>query len=80
MTAWLAVWLIVAIITTVAVLVVVASLVRQVVLLGRTASRLQRELSPIADEIAAGSARAADTAATVSSRTSPGPVRRTTRR
>jgi heme exporter protein D len=78
---WLVVWLIVAITTTVALVVIVASLVRQVVLLGRTASRLQRELSPIADEVAAASARAADTAATLSSRASPsGPVRRTTHR
>jgi hypothetical protein len=78
---WLVVWLIVAIITTVALIVVLASLVRQVVLLGRTASRLRHELTPIADEVAAASARAADTAATLTSRTSPsGPVRRTTHR
>jgi hypothetical protein len=79
--SWLVVRLIVAITTAVALVVVLASLVRQVVLLGRTASKLQRELTPIADEVAAASARAADTAATLSSRASPsGPVRRTTRR
>jgi hypothetical protein len=78
---WLVVWLIVAITTTVALIVVLASLVRQVVLLGRTASRLQQELTPIADEVAAASARAADRAAMLSSRTSPTePVRRTTHR
>jgi hypothetical protein len=78
--AWLAVWLIVAITTAVALVVVLASLVRQVVLLGRTASRLQRELTPIADEVTAASARAADTAAGLSARASPGSVRRTTPR
>jgi heme exporter protein D len=80
MEPWLAVWLIVTITTAVALVVVLASLVRQVVLLGRTASRLQRELTPIADEVAAGSARAADTAATLSTRASPGSDRRSTRR
>jgi hypothetical protein len=78
---WLVVWLIVAITTALALVVVVASLVRQVVLLGRTASRLQQELSPITDEVAAASARAAEAAAGLSSRTSRGePIRRTTRR
>jgi hypothetical protein len=78
---WLVVWLIVAITTTVALIVVLASLVRQVVLIGRTASRLRQELTPIADEVAAASARAAGTAATLSSRTSPSePLRRTTHR
>jgi hypothetical protein len=80
MEPWLAVWLIVTITTAVALVVVLASLVRQVVLLGRTASRLQRELTPIADEVVAGSARAADTAATLSTRASPGSARRSTRR
>jgi hypothetical protein len=78
---WLVVWLVVTLSTTVALIVVLASLVRQVVLVWRTAARLQEDLSPIADEVAAASARAADRAATLPSRASPsGPVRRKTRR
>jgi Tfp pilus assembly protein PilN len=69
---WLVVWLLVTLLTTVAVVVVVAALVRQVVLLGRTAGKLQDETGPLTDEIAAASARAADTAATLSSRAAPG--------
>ena len=79
MRPWLVVWLLVTLITTIAVAVVVASLVRHVVLLFRTASRLREELGPIADEVTAASARAADAAASLSSRSS-GPVRRRTRR
>jgi hypothetical protein len=48
-----------------------------VILLGRTASRMQEELQPIAEELAAASARAADTAAGLSGRTSAkAPARR----
>jgi hypothetical protein len=45
-------------------------LVRHVILLGRTAGRMQDELRPIAEEVAAASARAADTAAGLSERAS----------
>jgi hypothetical protein len=60
---WLVVWLVIGLVTTGALLVMLGFLVRHVILLGRTASRMQAELQPIAEEIAAASSRAADTAA-----------------
>jgi hypothetical protein len=81
MSSWLVVWLVVFLSTTVALLVMAAFLVRQVILLGRTAGRMQEELEPIAGEVVAASARAADAAASLSGRTSAkGPVRRKARR
>ncbi len=81
MRPWLVVWLVVGLTTTVAMLVMLGFLVRHVILLGRTASRLQDELQPIADELAAESARAADAAAGLSGRASPKrPVLRRTHR
>jgi hypothetical protein len=68
--AWLVVWLVVGLVTTGALLVMLGYLVRHVILLGRTAGRMQQELQPIADEVAAASARAADTAAGLSERAS----------
>jgi hypothetical protein len=70
MKPWLVVWLVVGLATTVALAVMLAFLVRQVILLGRTAGRLQDELSPLADDVAAASARAADTAAGLDGRAS----------
>jgi hypothetical protein len=77
MRPWLVVWLVIALTTTVALGAILFFLVRQVMLIGRTASRMQRELGPITDEIAAASARASDTAAGLSTR---GPDRRRGRR
>jgi hypothetical protein len=68
--AWLVVWLVVGLLTTGALLVMLGYLVRHVTLLGRTAGQMQQELQPIADEVAAASARAADTAAGLSERAS----------
>jgi F0F1-type ATP synthase membrane subunit b/b' len=68
---WLVVWLVVGLVTTVALLVMLGFLVRHVILLGRTAGRMQEELQPIADEVAAASARAADAASRLSEGTSP---------
>jgi hypothetical protein len=74
-------WLVVGLSTTVALLVMLGFLVRHVILLGRTAGRLQEEIQPVADDLAAASARAADTAAGLSGRASAtGPARRRTRR
>jgi hypothetical protein len=70
MNTWLVVWLVVALITTGALLVMLGFLVRHVILLGRTAGRMQAELQPIAEELSAASARAADTAAGLSERAS----------
>ncbi|MGH2641359.1 MAG: hypothetical protein ACRDGO_06640 [Actinomycetota bacterium] len=71
MKAWLVVWLVVGLVTTGALLVMLGFLVRHAILLGRTAGRMQEELQPIADEMAAASARAADTASRLSERASP---------
>jgi hypothetical protein len=81
MEPWLVVWLVVGLITTAALLVMLGFLVRHVILLGRTAGRMQEELQPIADELAASSARAADAAAGLSGRVSAkGPAPRKRRR
>ena len=64
------VWLVVGLVSTAALLAMLGYLVRHAILLGRTASRMQRELQPIADEVAAASARAADAAAGLSERAS----------
>jgi hypothetical protein len=68
MRPWLVVWLLIALTTTVALAAMAFFLVRQVILIGRTASRLQEELRPITDEISTASARAADAAGGLSSR------------
>jgi uncharacterized membrane protein len=70
MDTWLVVWLVVGLVTTAALLVMLGFLVRHVILLGRTARRMQADLQPIAEELAAASARAADTAAGFSGRAS----------
>ena len=81
MEPWLVVWLIVGLVTTAALLVMLGFLVRHVILLGRTASRMQEELQPITEELAAKSARAADRAAGLSGRAAAkAPVRRKGRR
>jgi hypothetical protein len=71
MDPWLVVWLVVGLLTTVALLAMIGFLVRHVILLGRTAGRMQEELFPIADEVAAASARAADEVAGLSARAEP---------
>ena len=81
MEPWLVVWLVVGLITTGALLVMLGFLVRHVILLGRTAGRMQEELQPLADELAAASARAADAAEGLSGRASAKrPARRKRRR
>ena len=67
MRPWLVVWLVIALTTTAALAAMLFFLVRQVILIGRTASRMQDEVRPITDEIAAASARAADAADGLSS-------------
>jgi hypothetical protein len=71
MDPWLVVWLVVGLLTTVALLAMLGFLVRHVILLGRSAGRMQEELLPIADEVAAASARAADAATSLSQRAEP---------
>ena len=71
MEAWLVVWLVVGLVTTAMLLVMLGFLVRHTILLGRTAGRMQDELRPIADDLSAASAQAAEKAAHLSDRASP---------
>ena len=50
MSPWLLVWYLIAAVTTVAVLVFVIALVRQALLVGRTARRFQEEAQPLVDD------------------------------
>jgi uncharacterized membrane protein YcjF (UPF0283 family) len=63
---WLLVWYLIAAVTTVAVLVFMIALVREVLLLGRTARRFQEEAQPIVDDMSREAARASDRAASLS--------------
>ena len=56
------VWLVVGLVSTAAVLAVVIGLVRHVLVLGRSLTRFQREITPIAEEIGALGERAASRA------------------
>jgi hypothetical protein len=55
---WLVWWFVITILTTAAVIAVLIALVRHVLLLGRTARRMQEEVSPLAREISTGVADA----------------------
>jgi heme exporter protein D len=61
------VWLAVGLVTTVAIIAVLIALVRHVMLIGRTAARLQEEVRPIADAISAETDRASSRASRRSS-------------
>jgi hypothetical protein len=52
------VWLIVGLVTTAALLALLVALIRHVIVLGRALGRFQREVSPIAEDIAAAGERA----------------------
>jgi hypothetical protein len=58
MTGVAVVWLVVGLVTTVAVIAVLIALVRHVLVLGRSLTRFQREVGPIAQEIGAQGERA----------------------
>ena len=62
MDTWLVVWFVIAIVATIAVLAFLVALIRHLLVLGRTARRLQDEVSPIAREISTEGARASDRA------------------
>lgn len=62
MSTWLVVWFIVAIVSTIAVLAFLIALIRHLLVLGRTARRMQDELSPIVQEISDQGMRAGDRA------------------
>ncbi|MGZ5292946.1 MAG: hypothetical protein ACXWZU_03240 [Actinomycetota bacterium] len=72
MSPWLLVWYLIAAVTTVAVLVFAIALVREALLLGRTARRFQEEAQPIVDDLSRGAARASDRAGSL---TAPGRTR-----
>jgi hypothetical protein len=55
---WLVVWFVIAIVATIAVLAFLIALIRHLLVLGRTARRLQDEVSPIVQEISAEGGRA----------------------
>ena len=52
------VWMVIGLVTTLAVVAMLIALVRHFMLLGRTLSRFQEEVTPIAQEITAGGDRA----------------------
>jgi len=59
---WLLVWYLIAAVTTVAVVAFVIALVRQCLLVGRTARRLQEEAQPVVDDLSREAARASERA------------------
>jgi hypothetical protein len=65
---WLVVWFVVGIVSTVAVLALLITLIRHLLVLGRTARRMQDELSPIVQEISSEGTRASDRASRLSPR------------
>ncbi len=73
MSPWLLVWYLIAAVSTIAVVVLVIALVRQGLLLGRTARRFQEAAQPLVDELTQEAARASDRAASL---TPPGRPRR----
>jgi hypothetical protein len=62
---WILVWLIVAIVTTSALIAFGIALGRHALVLGRSVQRFQDEVQPVAEEIAAGSNRASEKAASL---------------
>jgi len=69
---WILVWLIVAIVTTMALIAFAIALGRHVTILGRTVGRFRDEVQPIAEEIAEGSRRASQEAASFQVERRPG--------
>jgi len=66
------IWLCLGLVTTLAILAVLIALARHVVVLVRSLGRFQREIRPIADEIAAAATRTSSDRATLSRRREPG--------
>jgi hypothetical protein len=63
---WLLFWYLIAAVTTAAVLVFMIALVREALLLGRTARRFQEQAQPVVDDLGREAARASDRAANLS--------------
>jgi hypothetical protein len=62
---WLLVWFVIGIVTAVAMVAFALALVRHVLLLGRTARRMQDEIAPIANDITSGVDRASTKASSL---------------
>ena len=62
MSTWLVVWFVVAFVATVAVLAILIALVRHLLVLGRSARRMQDEVAPIVQAISTEGMRASDRA------------------
>jgi hypothetical protein len=62
---WILVWFIVAVISTSLVLLCLAGLVRQVILLGRTARQIQDEVQPLMSEVSREGQRASGRASSL---------------
>ncbi|MEX1264217.1 MAG: hypothetical protein WEE66_09855 [Actinomycetota bacterium] len=58
MGTWLIVWFVIGIVSTIAMLAFLTALIRHLLVLGRTARRMQDELSPVMREISDEGARA----------------------
>lgn len=65
MSTWLLVWFVIGIVTAVAMVAIAVALVRHVLLLGRTARRMQEEITPIANDITSGVDRASTKASSL---------------
>ena len=58
MGTWLIVWFVIGIVSTIAMLAFLTALIRHLLVLGRTARRMQDKLSPVMREISDEGARA----------------------
>ena len=65
---WIVVWFVIGIVSTVAVLAFLIALIRHLLVLGRTARRMQDELAPIVRDISDDGLRASDRASRLGSR------------
>jgi hypothetical protein len=65
---WLVVWFVIGIVSTLAVLACLAALMRHLMVLGRTARRMQEELAPVVREISEDGGRASARASELGSR------------
>ena len=60
MGTWLVVWFVIALVATIVVLAFLIALIRHILVLGRTARRMQDEVEPIVQEISSEGTRASD--------------------
>ncbi|MDH4113147.1 MAG: hypothetical protein OEV60_10800 [Actinomycetota bacterium] len=65
---WLIVWFLVGILTTATVIAFLLALIRHLLVLGRTARRMQEELSPIVQQISTEGGRASERASRLGAR------------